>query len=551
MSDKRIYGIDLGTTYSCIAVVNDYGKPEVLNNAEGDSTTPSVVYFESSDNIPVGKTAKNSSKMYPDRTISMIKREMGNPEFTLDIDGKSYKPEEISSFILRKLVQDASDLRGGEPITDVVITCPAYFGINHREATKAAGELAGLVVHRVINEPTAAAFFYGVEKGNDQVVLVYDLGGGTFDVTLIDVKDGNVQVVYTDGNHNLGGKDWDDLLVNYLAEQFMSEHADKGDPRDDDETLQRLVLDAEEIKRSLTTKEKVQTSIDYNFARAKVEITRDDYEALTSSLLESTITLTRTVIEEGAKKGYSSINRLLLVGGSSLMPQVSKRLKADFTIPTELFEPNLAVAKGAALVGAKIVAGELLQESLKEMTGSSDVTQADESTLRKAAEQAAQKSQFLIGGAKFKDLATTEFSDVCSKSFGVVTEDASEKQTVVFLIHNNTRVPQNVTQQFGTLTANQRIVDIQIMEQAGQTESPDVADNKLVTQGEIADLPPGLPAGSPIDISFQLEADGRLTVSAIEPSSGKSLRLEARLEGVMTKEEIKAKKGLLLQKQVS
>jgi molecular chaperone DnaK len=183
----RIYGIDLGTTYSCIAFVNENNKPEMINNADGEMNTPSVVYFESPDNIVVGKQAKNSGKLYPDRTVAFIKREMGHSEFSFDLDGKAYKPEEISSFILRKLVSDAG-AKTGEEITDVVITCPAYFGINEREATKNAGKLAGLNVRHILNEPTAAAICYGLDKrAADQVVLVYDLGGGTFDITMIEI----------------------------------------------------------------------------------------------------------------------------------------------------------------------------------------------------------------------------------------------------------------------------------------------------------------------------------------------------------------------------
>ena len=215
----KVFGIDLGTTYSCIAFVNEHGKPEVIPNFDNNRTTPSVVFFDE-DNIIVGEEAKNNIKVYSDQVVSFIKRNMGNSDFIFEYDGNTYKPEEISSYILKKLVKDAEQNLGFE-ISDVIITCPAYFGINERESTRKAGEIAGLNVRAIINEPTAAALAYGMDKAENKVVLVYDLGGGTFDITMIEIKpDSEINVIVTGGDHDLGGKDWDDKITNYLVQEF-------------------------------------------------------------------------------------------------------------------------------------------------------------------------------------------------------------------------------------------------------------------------------------------------------------------------------------------
>lgn len=227
----KVFGIDLGTTYSCIAYIDENGKPVVLKNAEGDLTTPSAVFFETQTDVTVGSAAKESAKMYPEQVVTFIKRSIGQSGFSLNLNGIDMKPEEISSYILKKVVKDAEDtlrmegkLGDDEQIRDVVITCPAYFGVTERDATKAAGVIAGLNVLAIINEPTAAAITYGVtDDSQNKTVLVYDLGGGTFDITMINIKPGEIRVICTGGDHNLGGKDWDDRVLMYLAEQYQSE----------------------------------------------------------------------------------------------------------------------------------------------------------------------------------------------------------------------------------------------------------------------------------------------------------------------------------------
>ena len=252
-SATKVYGIDLGTTYSCIAYMDEHNKPVVLTNSNGYRTTPSVVFFEDEDeatNIVVGDAAKESGKLYPNDVVSFVKRQMGT-DYEFWNKSEKYRAEEISALILRKLVKDAED-KVGEEVKDAVITVPAYFGINEREATKKAGEIAGLNVIDIINEPTAAAIAYGVSRDTSKKVLVYDLGGGTFDVTLIDISPEAIEVIVTGGDHNLGGKNWDDAIINYLVEQYHEQTGNNDDILDDAETAKELEVGAENAKKTLS-----------------------------------------------------------------------------------------------------------------------------------------------------------------------------------------------------------------------------------------------------------------------------------------------------------
>lgn len=559
MAANRIFGIDLGTTYSCISYVDESGRPVVVPNADSEITTPSVVYFENADNIVVGKQAKNTAKLEPDRVVEFVKREMADPGYLFDVDGKQYKPEEISSFILRKLVNDAAQTVGSE-IKDVVITCPAYFGINEREATKNAGELAGLTVHHILNEPTAAAICYGIDRAkDDQTVLVYDLGGGTFDVTVISLKGGDIHVVVTGGNKTLGGKDWDDRLTEYLASEFTKAHPDKGSPLDDRYSYQEVLKSAEDVKKTLTSKEKAGVPVSHAGERITVQLTREEFESLTADLVSQTIDLTKDLLQKASERGQAHIDRVLLVGGSSKMPAIARRLKEEFGFEVQLFEPDLSVAKGAALMGVKILAGELIREVIASEQGVDkdevDLAKVDDRTLESAAAEAAKRSNgnLRLGGKEMADLARRKVINVSSQSFGIVATDfESREEFVAFLIHGNTPVPAEYTETgFGTLEANQQSVLIKVMEQGGHAESPQVSDNNQISDGEISNLPPNLPAGSPIHVTFRLEEDGTLKIRALEPSSTRELKLEVKVEGLMSREEVQEKKGLLLQKTIS
>ncbi|HEY0546009.1 MAG TPA: Hsp70 family protein [Pyrinomonadaceae bacterium] len=560
MPSTRIYGIDLGTTYSCIAYVDETGRPSVIQNFEGELTTPSAVHFENADNIVVGKEAKNVSKLYPDRAVEFVKRYMGDATFSYEIDGHDYKPEEISSYILRKLVDDASQTVG-EKITDVVITCPAYFGINERKATENAGVLAGLNVRYILNEPTAAAICYGLDKSKgDQTVLVYDLGGGTFDVTVIAMKGGNINVVVTGGKRTLGGKDWDDRLIEYLASEFAAAYPDKGNPLDDNHSSQTLREMAESAKKTITVREKSPLMVAHNGERVKVELTREKFEEITADLMEQTISLTQELLEKARERGCDKIDQILLVGGSSKMPYVVRRMQESFGGDIQLFEPDLAVAKGAALMGVKILAGEMIREVIADEQGVSveevNLDTVDARTLEAAAQQVASTSggTLRLPGKELAEMVRREIKIVSSKSFGIVANSSEdvEQEFVAFLIHNNTPLPAEITETgFGTLTANQRDVLLRIMEQSGEEASPNPADNTQIGEGQITALPPNLPAGSPIHVTFRLQEDGSLRVSALEPTSGQSLELDIKVEGIMSDEEVEQKKGILLKKSVS
>ena len=558
MSGKRILGIDLGTTYCCVAHVDEAGKPVILTNMEDSLTTPSVIHFESEDNVIVGKLAMNAAVLDPDRVVSLVKRHMGDPDFFFEVDGREYRPEELSSFLLRKLTQDAAEAVGCE-ISDVVITCPAYFGINEREATKKAGELAGLNVCHVLNEPTAAAICYGLLQTEDQVVLVYDFGGGTFDVTMIAVHGGSTQVVFTDGDHSLGGRDIDERLVNYLADQFLSEKPEAGDPRDDPYSLQALTNAAEEAKKGLSTRHTWPLTVDHSGQRVRVVLTRDMLCELCGDLLDRTVDLVLRVVEQGKKRGHEHLDHVLLVGGSSKIPTLGQRLERATGIEPQLFEPDLAVAKGAALMGLHLMADDMVRDEVATQLGGDkddlDLSNIDRVTLEEAAQRASEKAgpSLRLPSSDLADMATSTIVNVCSKGFGVVVLDGETMtKEVQYLIHNNTSVPAEVTETgFGTVERGQPSVHLEVMEQAGQAESPEVDNNTRVAEGEIMGLPGDLPAGSPIHVTFRLEEDGTLRVSALEPRSGQDLQLEVEVEGVMSTKEVEERRGLLLKKSVS
>jgi actin-like ATPase involved in cell morphogenesis len=352
-ASEHIYGIDLGTAYCSIAYVDEHGKPVIVPNLYNGMRTPSVVYFEAPDNVVVGQDAKDVIALYSSRCVSTVKRSMGDPNWEFACDGNVYKPQEISSYILRKLVQDAEAVTG-DTIKDVVITCPAYFGLNQKEATKQAGIIAGLNVLYVIPEPTAAAIAYGIEQEDDQVVLIYDLGGETFDITLAEVKQGAITIISTGGDDRLGGKDWDDAIISYLALCFETEtNILAADLIEGEETYQDLLVSAEKCKKSLTSRKSVQERVVYGSDRVAIELTREKFEEITSAYLQRTIQLTEEMIARAKENGYERIDKLLLIGGSAYMPQVLNAIKLVFPSEIRLFDPDLTITKGAAIFGYK------------------------------------------------------------------------------------------------------------------------------------------------------------------------------------------------------
>jgi molecular chaperone DnaK len=536
---KRVYGIDLGTTYSAIAYVDEHGKPVIVPNQESERITPSVVLFDG-ENIIVGNTAKESAKVEPHRVVSRIKQSMGDPNFVFQYEGQSYSPEDISSFILRKVVGDA-EIALGEKVSEVVITCPAYFGTTEREATANAGHLAGLNVRAILNEPTAAAVAYGLEQGEDQTVLVYDLGGGTFDITMIEIKDRLIRVICTGGDHRLGGVLWDESIVMYLAEQFKIQTREDGDPLDDPEVLNDLFLQAERGKKTLTQREKAPFRVTHAGHQARVELDREKFEEITKHLLDRTIELTHEMLADARAKGFTQFDKVILVGGATRMPQVRDRLVAELNTEPEIYDPDEAVAKGAALYALKESLLDQVQDFLtKETTLDGkpaqpvDMSAVSEEEVTQALDHLEKELGFTLTGP-VRELVNTRIVNVLSKSLGVIARNEQSLDVVCYLLPRNSEVPLERMTDFGTDADNQSAVDIRVM--SGERDSPDPLDCQEVGVASL-NLPERLPARSPIRVKFAINKDGRLGVSATDLTGGGSIDVEFQTEAVMNAEEV-------------
>ena len=550
MSDglKRVYGIDLGTTYSAIAYVDEHGKPVVVPNQESERITPSVVLFDG-ENVIVGNTAKEAAKVEPHRVVSRVKQNMGDPHFVFEHEGQAYSPEDVSSFVLRKVVGDAEIALGLEDkITDVVITCPAYFGTDEREATANSGRLAGLNVRAILNEPTAAAIAYGLEQGEDQTVLVYDLGGGTFDVTMIEIKDRLIRVICTGGDHRLGGALWDEAVVLHLAEEFREQTGEESDPMDDPEVLNDLFLQAERGKKTLTQRDKAPFRVTHAGHQARVELERPQFETITRHLLDRTIELTREMLADAKAKGFTKFDKIILVGGSTRMPQVRDRIVAEFSLEPESYDPDEAVAKGAALYGLK----ESLQDEVKELLspetpeaegpgGGLDLAAVTEEQVAEALDKIERELGYTLTGP-VRELVNTRIVNVLSKSLGVVARNDVGKDVVVTLLPRNGEVPMEHASDFGTDLANQAGVDIRVV--AGERDSTEPMDCKDVGVATL-NLPANLPARSPIRVRFAINRDGRLNVTATDLTGGGSIDVDFETEAVMNAEAVAERSSAL------
>ncbi len=545
---KRVYGIDLGTTYSAIAYVDEHGKPVVVPNQESERITPSVVLFDG-DKVIVGDTAKATSKLEPDRVVSRVKQHMGDPNFVFEHDGVVYSAEEVSSFILRKVVGDA-EVATGEAITDVVITCPAYFGVEEREATANAGKMAGLNVRAILNEPTAAAIAYGLEQGEDQVVLVYDLGGGTFDVTMIEIKDRLIRVICTGGDHRLGGVLWDEAIVVHVADEFKRQTGLADDPMDDAEVLNDLFLQAESSKKQLTLRDKAPIRVTHAGQQARVVLEREKFEELTRHLLDRTIELTSEMLADAKAKGHESFDKIILVGGATRMPQVSARLEAELGKPIESFDPDESVAKGAALYGLKESIQDHVIEQLPEAQGADgqfDPSAISEVQMQEALDKLEQAVGYTLTGP-VRELVSTQIVNVLSKSLGVVARNEAGNEEVVYLLPRNSEVPMEATADFGTDQPNQTGVEIKVM--AGERDSPAPEDCLEVGTASL-DLPGGLPVRSPIRVTFGIDRDGRLQVKAVDLTGGGSIHVEFETEAVMNAADVEERSKALRMLSVS
>lgn len=483
----KIIGIDLGTTNSCVAVMEG-GKPVVIANAEGMRTTPSIVAFTKNGERLVGEPAKRQAVTNADRTISSIKRHMGT-NYKVNIDGKEYSPQEISAMILQKLKADAESYLG-EKVTEAVITVPAYFNDAQRQATKDAGKIAGLDVKRIINEPTAAALAYGLDNESEQKIMVYDLGGGTFDVSIIDIGDGVIEVLATSGNNHLGGDDFDKKLMDYMIEDFKNKEGI--DLAKDSMALQRIKVAAEQAKKELSSAAQTTINLPYITAGADgpkhfdMEITRAKFDELTSSLVEATAEPVKNALKDAGIEA-KDLGKVLLVGGSTRIPAVQDKVKQlTGQEPSKTLNPDECVALGASIQGGKL-AGD---------AGAGDVLLLDVTPLTLSIET--------LGG-----IAT-------------------------HMIERNTTIPTKKSQIFSTAADNQQAVDISVV----QGEREFAKDNKSLGQFRLDGIPMAKRGVPQIEVTFDIDANGIVNVSAKDLGTGKEQHITITGGSNMSEAEI-------------
>ncbi len=484
---SKIIGIDLGTTNSCVAVMEG-GKPTVIANAEGVRTTPSIVAFTKNGERLVGEPAKRQAVTNAERTISSIKRHMGT-DYKVNIDGKGYTPQEISAMILQKLKADAESYLG-EKVTEAVITVPAYFNDAQRQATKDAGKIAGLDVKRIINEPTAAALAYGLDNESEQKIMVYDLGGGTFDVSIIEIGDGVIEVLSTNGDTHLGGDDFDNAITNWMIDEFRK--AEGVDLSKDKMALQRLKEAAEKAKKELSTA--TTTNINLPFITATAEgpkhldmnLTRAKFDELTHDLIERTAIPVQNALRDAGITA-SELGKVLLVGGSTRMISAQEKVKQlTGKEPSKTLNPDECVAIGAAIQGGKL-AGD---------AGAGDILLLDVTPLSLSIET--------MGGIATK------------------------------LIERNTTIPTKKSQIFSTAADNQTAVDIHVV----QGERQFARDNKTLGQFRLDGIPPARRGVPQIEVTFDIDANGIVNVSAKDLGTGKEQHITITSGSNMSDDDI-------------
>lgn len=475
-------GIDLGTTYSAAAILQEDGKPVIIPNVEGQNITPSVVLFpdasSGADEPLVGDMAKHSAVTSPLDVVQFVKRQMGDPNWRFEsANGHSYTAEEVSAIILKKLKIDA-EIALGQEVTDAVITVPAYFDDARRTATRQAGKIAGMNVLRVLNEPTAAAMSYGLSQKKNGTVLVYDLGGGTFDVTIMEINDGNFDVLATDGNRNLGGFDFDNRIAEYVFEQIKAQGITR-DVRTDDTLVAEIREKAEIAKKSLTTVSQATIMLSVDGKHLRIRITRDEFESRTEDLLNTTKELVEDVMES-AGKSWGDIDHLLLIGGSTRMPMVRRMMTSLSGKEPELnVNPDEAVALGAA-IQAYI--------SVNEQPGPTPP---------------------VVGG----ELITINVSDVTSQALGVVLLNDQDQEENFVVIPKNSKIPTKGVQHAQTVVERQKAIRVRVT----QGEDSDV---KYVTEVGSKEIPiPPYPKGAPFAVAYAYDIDQTIYVELFDETA--------------------------------
>lgn len=489
-------GIDLGTTNSCVAIVEG-GRPEVIVNAEGERTTPSVVAFSKSGERLVGNVAIRQQAVNPDRTISSVKRHMGS-DWRANIDGKAYSPQEISAMVLRKLKGDAERFLGKD-VTDAVITVPAYFNDTQRQATKDAGRIAGLNVLRIINEPTSAALAYGLDHGSPQKVMVYDLGGGTFDVSIIEIGEGVIEVLATAGNNHLGGDDFDERLCKHLIAEFK--RTSGFDAERDPMAHQRLKEAARSAKEELSSLSSTHVNLPF-LAQSQngplhfeCEVTRAEFDRMTADLVEQTTEPVQQALND-AGIAASELGQVLLVGGSTRIPAVQEHVRKLTRLePANSINPDECVAQGAAIQGDTLA---------NAAAGNSLATRGQEILL----------------------LDVTPLSLSIETLGGVATR----------IVERNTTLPAHYSQVFTTAAAFQSSVEIHVL----QGERPMAKDNKTIGKFRLKGIKRAMAGVPKIEVTFDIDANGILTVSARDQDTGKEQSITITDDGRMSDAEIEA-----------
>ncbi|MBT3202050.1 MAG: Hsp70 family protein [Phycisphaerales bacterium] len=581
---KNVIGIDLGTTFCAMAYVDKHGTPVTMPNAEGELTTASVVLFDEDGTVTVGQRAKRTSAVHPDRVVACVKREMGEEVCREPVAGEQVSPVHVSSLILKKLRQDAEKKLG--PLEGAVVTVPAYFDDARRQATVDAGQIAGLNVLAVLNEPTAAAIAYGFRgclqdntKPEEQdgvvghspesgVVIVYDLGGGTFDVSIIRIKDDEFVVLATDGDVRLGGKDWDNRIIDYAADMFASQY--EADPREDPHSYQELILSAEEAKKDLSLRQSTEFTVSFGGNRLIVSLTREQFDEMTCDLLFRTENRLHRVIEDAAVE-VEDLSRILLVGGSTRMPQIKSMIKRVTGAEVDdSLSADEVVAHGAAIRAAMLVAtgrqataettptaqapGSTKDARLTPRAGDDDADSPaplDEENLifppgvsvgSDTAPRTLDMPQDNSAWVSFsydedvaEVLSNATVVNVTSRSLGVVAQSQRTKEhKTSVLIPKGSKLPAKHQKVYGTVRENQNRVEVRIVE--GESNNPRVCTP--IGKCVVSPLPSGLPRGSRIRVTFEYDESGRLYVQAKDEASGAAAQTVIIRKNAMTQEQL-------------